>query len=139
MQLRKIERSREGRVGGVCAGVASTYECDAIMVRVFFIALTLATAGLGGVLYVVLWRNLPQAPASGDVLDVSPQKVDSSTYGRIRYVSSLAPGFMRDKKLRYVVPASLKADRYVSVAHMPPPEPPCVCGEEKSEKTDVLL
>lgn len=139
MQLRKVERSREGKIGGVCAGLAHAYECDTVMTRIFFVALALGTAGLGAVLYVVLWRNLPQAPASGSVLDVNPKQVDSSTYGRIRYVSSLAPGFMRDKRSRYVVSASSKADQYVSVAHMPPPEPPCVSGKEKSEKTDVLL
>ena len=139
MQLRKVQRSRKGVAGGVCAGVAQTLECDAIIVRIFFVGLTLATFGTGGILYLVLWYRLPQAPVSGELLDVNPSEVHSSIYGRVRYVSSLVPGPMRDKKSRYVVSASAKAKQYASVAHMPPPEPPCVRGENNYEDSDSLL
>ena len=51
-----------GLVGGVCAGIASRYHYPIPAVRAATVALSVATAGLGGIAYLALWRILP-APA----------------------------------------------------------------------------
>ena len=54
-------------VGGVCAGIASRYSYPVTGVRAATVALSVATAGIGGLAYLALWRKLPssaQLPAS---------------------------------------------------------------------------
>ena len=46
-------------VGGVCAGIASRYRYPVRGVRAATLALSVATAGLGGIAYLALWRVLP--------------------------------------------------------------------------------
>jgi len=63
----RLVRTREERmVGGVCAGLGSYLRIDPMLVRVFFVLLTLAE-GVGVILYLVLWLIIPgegaQSPA----------------------------------------------------------------------------
>jgi len=46
-------------VGGVCAGIASRYEYPVPAVRAATVALSVATAGLGSLAYLALWKRLP--------------------------------------------------------------------------------
>lgn len=46
-------------VGGVCAGIASRYQYPVSRIRAATIALSVATAGIGGLAYLALWRVLP--------------------------------------------------------------------------------
>ena len=48
-------------VGGVCAGIASRYSYPVRGVRAATVALSVATAGIGGLAYLALWRKLPTA------------------------------------------------------------------------------
>jgi geranylgeranyl pyrophosphate synthase/phage shock protein PspC (stress-responsive transcriptional regulator) len=48
-------------VGGVCAGIASRYSYPVNGVRVATVALSVVTAGIGGLAYLALWRRLPPA------------------------------------------------------------------------------
>jgi len=50
-------------VGGVCAGIASRYQYPVSRVRAATIALSVATAGIGGLAYLALWRALPSTTA----------------------------------------------------------------------------
>ena len=50
-------------VGGVCAGIASRYRYPISAVRAATVALSVATAGLGGLAYLALWKRLPSAQA----------------------------------------------------------------------------
>ena len=55
----RLLRSREDRmVGGVCAGLGSYLRIDPMLVRVFFVLLTLAE-GAGLILYLILWLIIP--------------------------------------------------------------------------------
>lgn len=45
--------------GGVCAGIASRYRYPVTRVRAATVAFSVATAGLGGIAYLALWRYLP--------------------------------------------------------------------------------
>ena len=55
-------------VGGVCAGIASRYQYPVTRVRAATVALSVATAGIGGLAYLALWRKLPASvqALSGD-------------------------------------------------------------------------
>lgn len=58
-----LYRSRTDAVlGGVCAGLAQYLAIDVVLVRLFFVLLTLAS-GPGVLIYLVLWIVLPQAAA----------------------------------------------------------------------------
>lgn len=56
---KKLHRSANDRmVAGVCGGIAETYNIDPTLVRIIFVALTLA--GLSGILlYVICWIVIP--------------------------------------------------------------------------------
>jgi len=46
--------------GGVCGGIAAPLPISSWVIRFFFIALTVATLGAFGVLYLMLWLIIPQ-------------------------------------------------------------------------------
>lgn len=56
---RKLHRSANSRMlGGVCGGIAETYNLDPTLVRVIFVALTLL--GFSGILlYIICWIVIP--------------------------------------------------------------------------------
>ena len=57
---RRLTRSRTNRLlGGVCAGLAQATGLDPVILRVAFVALTVA-GGTGALLYVVAWLLLPE-------------------------------------------------------------------------------
>ena len=65
---RRLHRSHDHRLAGVCGGIAEYFAIDPTLVRVAFAALVLLSAGAGGVvLYGILWLVLP-----GPVGDVPP-------------------------------------------------------------------
>lgn len=59
MGSRKLHRSANNRmIGGVCGGIAETYNIDPTLVRVIFVALTLL--GFSGILlYIICWIVIP--------------------------------------------------------------------------------
>jgi phage shock protein PspC (stress-responsive transcriptional regulator) len=58
---KKLVRSNNKLVAGVCAGVAEYFAIDPTLVRVIYAALTLFTAGFPGViLYIVMMLIMPQ-------------------------------------------------------------------------------
>ncbi|MGE0228220.1 MAG: PspC domain-containing protein [Dehalococcoidia bacterium] len=60
---RRLMRSRVHRViGGVAGGIAERTDTDPGLIRVLFIVLALATAGLALAVYVVLWIVMPLEP-----------------------------------------------------------------------------
>jgi phage shock protein C len=46
-------------LGGVCAGIAATYNIDVTLVRIAFILVTLLTSGLGILFYLAAWLVMP--------------------------------------------------------------------------------
>lgn len=60
-QPRRLTRSADRRVGGVCGGLAEYFGVDATLVRVTFIVLAIVSLGFGAVLlYGVLWAIMPE-------------------------------------------------------------------------------
>ena len=56
---KKIERSNNRLLGGVCAGIAETFDWDITAVRIAYVLLTLFTAFSGTLVYLLLWIIMP--------------------------------------------------------------------------------
>ena len=57
-----LRRSRADRVvGGVCGGLGHHFGVDPVLLRIAFIALTLA-GGSGVLVYVIAWIAIPEVP-----------------------------------------------------------------------------
>ena len=78
---RGVCRSRDAVLGGVCAGLADRFDLDPIVVRILAVLITLLTAGVGFVVYLVLWVRLPREDDSAMLYDVLPESAESNAYG----------------------------------------------------------
>ena len=66
-------------VGGVCAGIASRYHYPVPAVRAATVAVSVATAGIGGLAYLALWKRLPAAaPGSEDIVILEAPEPDAT-------------------------------------------------------------
>lgn len=63
MEPKRLYRSRERMLGGVCGGVADYFGIDKTIARLIFAALVLAY-GTGILLYLLMWIIVPEEPAS---------------------------------------------------------------------------
>ena len=70
---KRLLRSRKALIGGVCAGVADYFNVDPVIVRIIMVVFTLASGGLLGIAYILLWIVLPLEPKEEAPLDVHPQ------------------------------------------------------------------
>jgi phage shock protein PspC (stress-responsive transcriptional regulator) len=63
---KKLKRSRNQFVAGVCAGFADYLGWDVTLVRLIYALLTICTVGFPGVImYIILWMIMP---LEGDIL-----------------------------------------------------------------------
>ena len=60
MVQKKLTRSADRILGGVCGGIAEYMDVDPTVVRVGYAVLTLFTAFCGVLLYPVLWIIMPE-------------------------------------------------------------------------------
>ncbi|MGQ1908327.1 PspC domain-containing protein [Marinifilum sp. RC60d5] len=57
---KKLKRSSEKMIAGVCAGLAEYFNLDITLVRVLYVLLSIFSAGFPGLLvYVILWFVMP--------------------------------------------------------------------------------
>ena len=56
---KKLYRSDDRVIAGVCAGFAEYMDFDPVAVRLGYAALTLLTAFSGGLFYIVAWIIMP--------------------------------------------------------------------------------
>ncbi len=62
MAEKKLKRSANKMLAGVCAGLAEYWDVDPTVVRVVYAALTVFSAGFPGVLlYIIMALLMPQA------------------------------------------------------------------------------
>jgi phage shock protein C len=64
MQNKRLYRSTDRIVFGVCAGLAEYFEIDPTLIRVIFALATIFFAGSGLVAYLVLWLMIPESDAA---------------------------------------------------------------------------
>ena len=70
MENKKLMRSSNKILAGVCGGLAEYFNLDPTLVRICYAALTLFTAGFPGILlYIVMLLLMPQS----DGMDISNQ------------------------------------------------------------------
>lgn len=58
---KKLLRSQDRWIAGVCGGIADYFDFDPVLVRIIYLLLTLFSAGFPGVLiYIMLWVIMPK-------------------------------------------------------------------------------
>ena len=58
--MKRLRRSSDKMLAGVCGGIAEYFDVDPTLIRVLYAALTLLTAGFPGVLlYIVMMILMP--------------------------------------------------------------------------------
>jgi len=63
---KKLKRSRNQMIAGVCAGFAEYMGWDVTLVRVIYVLLSVFSAGFPGLLlYIILWLVMP---VEGDII-----------------------------------------------------------------------
>ena len=121
MTKRRWQRSRDAVAGGVCAGFADILGVDAVVVRILAVLLCLMTAGLGVIVYIVLWMRMPLAPEDPLPLDVKPHEATSETYGAIDIALDEGPAKGASAPSKTDVAA--RRDVYAAAGHVPPQPP----------------
>ena len=56
---KKLTRSNDRVIAGVCSGIAEYLDFDIVMVRLAYAVLTLFTCFSGVIFYIVLWIVMP--------------------------------------------------------------------------------
>ena len=70
MAAKKLTRSNNKALAGVCGGIAEYFEIDPTLVRVCYAALSLLTTGFPGViLYIIMLLLMPLPPKDYEQLD----------------------------------------------------------------------
>lgn len=57
---KKLYRSNDKVIAGVCSGLGEYFDFDPVLVRVAYAFLTFCTAFSGVLLYIVLWIVMPE-------------------------------------------------------------------------------
>jgi len=58
---KKLRRSNDQMIAGVCAGIAEYLGVDVTLVRVGYVILSVLSAGFPGtLLYIILWMIMPR-------------------------------------------------------------------------------
>ena len=55
MGNRRLTRSNNRMIAGVCAGIAEYFNWDITLVRIVYVLLTFFTVFSGGIVYLILW------------------------------------------------------------------------------------
>jgi len=76
MAQKKLVRSANKVLAGVCGGIAEYFEIDPTLVRILYAALTIFTTGFPGLLlYIIMLLIMPEAPKPGEPEDVEAEVV----------------------------------------------------------------
>lgn len=66
METKKLKRSNNRMIAGVCAGIADYFGWDTTLVRIVYVLATFFTVFSGGIVYLILWIVMPeQRPRDG--------------------------------------------------------------------------
>ena len=60
MEKRRLTRSNNGMIAGICAGIADYFDWDPTMVRIGYILLSLFTVFAGFLMCIVCWIVIPK-------------------------------------------------------------------------------
>lgn len=73
-ERRRLYRSKDAVISGVCAGIAEYFDIDPVIARILAVLLTVCSFGIAALVYAVLWLVLPcRVDASSPIAcDVRP-------------------------------------------------------------------
>jgi len=61
MAEKRLTRSKDKMVAGVCAGIANYLNIDPTIVRILYVVLSIASIGFPGLIaYLILWAIIPE-------------------------------------------------------------------------------
>ncbi|MDY4527304.1 MAG: PspC domain-containing protein [Parabacteroides sp.] len=60
---KKLRRSNDKMIAGVCAGVAHYFDLDPTVIRIVYVLLSIFTAFAGVLVYLILWLIMPKEQA----------------------------------------------------------------------------
>ena len=60
---KKLRRSNDKMIAGVCAGVAHYFDLDPTVIRIVYVLLSIFTAFAGVLVYLILWLVMPKEQA----------------------------------------------------------------------------
>ena len=58
-EMKRLYRSKDKILGGVCSGMAEYFDTDPSLIRLFWVLLTLLSLGAGLLLYIIAWAIIP--------------------------------------------------------------------------------
>ena len=64
MEEKKLRRSGNKMIAGVCSGIAEYFGWDPTLVRIGYVLLTIFTAFAGIFIYLILWLIMPVSDSS---------------------------------------------------------------------------
>ncbi len=60
MNTKRLTKSQDKVIAGVCAGIADYFGWDPALVRILYLVISIFSAGFPGVLvYIILWIVMP--------------------------------------------------------------------------------
>ena len=65
-EVKRLYRSDDGIVAGVCAGIAEYCDIDPVIVRILTVLLSISSFGAVALAYVLLWLVMPRRVSAGD-------------------------------------------------------------------------
>lgn len=60
MGERKLTRSNNRMLAGVCAGIGEYFDWDVTLLRIVYVLATIFTAFSGVIVYIILWILMPE-------------------------------------------------------------------------------
>lgn len=60
---KKLRRSKDKMIAGVCAGLAYYFDLDPTVIRIVYVLLSIFTAFAGVLVYLILWLIMPKEQA----------------------------------------------------------------------------
>ena len=60
---KKLRRSNDKMIAGVCAGLANYFDLDPTVIRIVYVLLSIFTAFAGVLVYLILWLIMPKEQA----------------------------------------------------------------------------
>lgn len=61
MHKKKLTRSRNQSIAGVCAGIAEYFDLDIALVRILYLVISIFSVAFPGIIiYIVLWIVMPE-------------------------------------------------------------------------------
>lgn len=77
MENKKLTRSNNRMLAGVCAGLADYFGWDVTVVRIAYVLATIFTAFSGTIVYLILWIVMPEKKYSDGYEDRMNDKLNN--------------------------------------------------------------